>query len=89
MDSVLPQPQAPALTETSPTSLGWIAGPIVGGIAFFVLIGAGYWWLHQRRAASNKQDQYSAAAPAVDLDGATPREGGSVSGIPRAQATLN
>jgi hypothetical protein len=93
MASVLPSTTESAPVEAGATNLAWIAGPIVGGVAFFVLLGAGYWWLRQRRAAQATQgkDQYmdTMAEARTSLDGATPREGGSASGLPRAQASLN
>lgn len=93
MVSTQPTTSDPVAAGSASTYYGWVAGPVIGGIAFFALLGAGYWWLHQRHAGQGVQakSRYmdTMAEARTDLDGATPREGGSSTGVPRAQATLN
>jgi hypothetical protein len=64
MTSVLPPAPVPTPADPAPpsdtaaaASMGWVAGPVLGGVALLAICGAAYWRM-QRRAAQAAQRRY-------------------------------
>jgi hypothetical protein len=96
MASVLPPTPVPTLPTPEPTSdvaaansMAWVAGPVLGGVAFIAICGAAYWWLARRSAQATQRRYHANTAEATSsahtVPAGNPTEAASSA---RAQASL-